>query len=259
LLGKHNPRLLDIRKAIAGAALTSDGLLPVEGPNLLAEALRSRLEVLDVLLRRDVLPSSLPALPAATHVYELEESAFRSIQATETSQGVVALVKPARFSIESTLAAEKVRLVILARLQDPGNVGTILRVAEGFGATGCIGLQGTAAIYNSKTVRASAGSIFRLPTFWNLGFADLLPALHERGVAIAGSSPSAAVTADSWEWRKPSAIVIGNEGSGMSAEEAGFCDVLLRIPHNPIVESLNSAVAAAILLYEASRHERFTV
>ena len=255
-LGKHNPKLTELRNAIRRSELTAAGLLPIEGPKLLEEAVRSGLEVMDVFIRRGV---GLNVSLSNSNVYEVEDAIFKTVQSTETSQGIIALVRPPAFSLGGILSVANPLIVVLARLQDPGNVGTILRVAESFGATGCIALPGTAGAHNSKTVRASAGSVFRLPHVWNVGLHDLVPALDAAGVKLAGTSPAARQPIDAWDWSQPGAVLVGNEGSGLSDEETAACDTVLRIPQNPAVESLNSAIATAVILYEASKHERTPV
>src|SRR5262249_51609526 len=147
-------------------------------------------------------------------------------------------------------------VVILGRLQDPGNVGTILRVGEAFGATGCVALRGTAGFYNSKVVRASAGSSFRLPHVGGLELLKLVDALKSKQIRIVGTALTSESGVEKWDWNQPAAVLIGNEGSGLNAEELGYCDTVLRIPHNPVVESLNSAIATAVILYEASKQRR---
>jgi TrmH family RNA methyltransferase len=249
-LGKHNPKLVDIRKAIDHGSLTRDGLLPIEGPRLLEEAQQSGLEIASVFARRGVV---VPAVSSSLQVYEIEPAVFKTIQSTETSQGIIALVRPRHFSLPDIVSTANPLIVMLARLQDPGNVGTILRVAESFGADGCIATIGTASALNSKTVRASAGSVFRLPHVWDLDPRQAVSVLKASGIGVVGTAPSAQQTLDQWDWRKPSAIVIGNEGGGLSEEEMNLCDVLLRIPQASGVESLNSAIAAAVILYEASK------
>jgi TrmH family RNA methyltransferase len=255
-LGKHNPRIVAVRKAIRSDALTPDGLLAVEGPKLLEEAVRSRLEVLDVFVRRGV---DLTAVPAGARVFELDAATFKTIQSTESSQGIVALVHPPGFSLRDILSVPKPRIVVLGRLQDPGNVGTILRVAESFNATGCVALPGTAAVYNAKTVRASAGSVFRLPHVWNVELNMLDKELKAAGIALVGTSPAAGQSIEAWDWKRPTAILIGNEGGGSSDQELRQCEAVLRVPQNRNVESLNSAIAVAVILYEASQHERISV
>jgi len=249
-LGKHNPRLADIRRAINGETLTDDGLLPVEGLKLIQEARQSGLTIETLLVRSDV---ETGRLHDEAPVYVLDQSAFRKIQTTENSQGVVALVrvKPATLSNLISNASAKGPIVVLSRLQDPGNTGTIIRVAESFGAAGCIGLVGTAGLYNSKAVRASAGSIFRLPCVWNVRIDELAAGLRQANFQLIGTSPHAKDDIGTWDWRKNSAIVIGNEGSGLGADELSQCHTVLNIPLCPPVESLNSAIAASVILYES--------
>ena len=249
-LGKHNPKLIEIRKAIHHGAPTADGLLAAEGPKLVDEALRSGLEIVAVFLRRG---AKLPAVPASTALYETDPAVFKTIQSTETSQGVIALVRPRQYDLRDLLSAKHPLLVVLCRLQDPGNAGAILRVAESFGATGCLATAGTAGIFNPKTLRASAGSVFRLPHIWDLDAGEIFSALKSSNIHAVGTAPGAGKTIAEWDWRQPSAIVIGNEGGGLTEEEMRMCDVLVRIPHRASVESLNSAIAAAVVLYEASK------
>ena len=249
-LGKHNPKLADIRKAIQHATLTREGLLPIEGPKLIEEALKSGLEVLTIFKRHGV---ALPIVPNSIPVYDIDPTTFKTVQSTETSQGVIALVRPRQYRLADLVSPANPLIVVLARLQDPGNVGTILRVAEWFGANGCVATVGTASVLNPKTIRASAGSVFRLPHVWDMDVKLIMSALKATNIRVLGTAPSARRTIDQWDWREPTAVVIGNEGSGLSDEEIQLCDSVVRIPHQKTVESLNSAIAAAIILYEASR------
>jgi TrmH family RNA methyltransferase len=249
-LGKHNPRLADIRRAINGETLTDDGLLPVEGLKLIQEAQHSGLTVETLLVRSDVEPAKLNV---SAPIYVLDQSAFRKIQTTENSQGVIALVRVKSASLSSLISnsASKGPLVVLSRLQDPGNTGTIIRVAESFGASGCIGLAETVGLYNAKAIRASAGSVFRLPCVWNIGIEELVAALREADVPLIGTSPHAKDAIGDWDWGGKSAVLIGNEGSGLGEDEIQHCHTVLRIPLCSPVESLNSAIAASVILYEA--------
>lgn len=249
-IGKHNPLLADIRKAIQRDTLTSGGLLPIEGPRLVQEAYASGVSI-EALLLRDA--AFLDQAPPVSTIYVLEPSAFKAIQDTEHSQGVIALVRPRAWSLSEVLEGLRTPVAVLAGLQDPGNVGTILRVAEAFGIGGCLGLSGTAAIYNAKVIRSSAGSVFRLPHSWNLDFKQVVSALRARKISIIGTSPYAEDSITGWNWGQPSAVLIGNEGAGLSPEQRSSCDVLLQVPHEPQTESLNSAIAAAVVFYEAAR------
>ena len=114
-------------------------------------------------------------------------------------------------------------------------------------------MRGTVSAHNSKVVRASAGSLFRLPHVWNLTFESVVEALRGRNIPLVGTSPHAKDSIASWDWSRPAAVLIGNEGAGLGAEQVSACNALLQIPHAPETESLNSAIAAAIVFYEAAR------
>jgi TrmH family RNA methyltransferase len=251
-IGKHSRKLVEIRKAMSHATLTSHGLLPIEGLILLEEALRSGIHIVDVFCR---VGTDLPPIqPEALFV--VSPDVFKTIQGTEHSQGLVATVRPRQYTVNDVFSASPELVIILGRLQDPGNVGTILRIGESFGATGCIAVQGTASFHNSKLVRASVGSIFRFPHVGPKALDEAVSALRSRNIALIGTSPKASATIEEWDWRKSTAILIGNEGQGLSSEELAHCDTVLRIPHTRAVESLNSAIAAAVILYEASKQRR---
>ena len=232
--------------------LTTDGLLPVEGPILLEEAQRSRIDVVDVFVRSGTRIS----LSSTTQIYELPNDVFKTIQETEHSQGIIATVRPPQFSVSEVLSKSPALLVVLGRLQDPGNVGTILRISEAFGATGCIALSETASFHNGKVVRASAGSLFRLPHIQGIDLGQIAGAFKSRNIRLVGTAPASESSIEKWAWPTPTAVLIGNEGSGLTGEELGYCDTVLRIPHNAAVESLNSAIATAVILYEASKQRR---
>jgi TrmH family RNA methyltransferase len=218
----------------------------------LEEAHRSGIEIVDVFVRSG---ARIPGVPSKA-IQEVSPEVFKTIQETEHSQGVIATVRPPHFSLSQVLAASPALLAVLGRLRDPGNAGAILRIGEAFGATGCVALKGTVSLYNSKAVRASAGSLFRLPHVAGVGLQDLAEVLKGRNIGIAGTAPVSDSTIDQWDWRAPTAVLIGNEGAGLNSEELSYCDTVLRIPHNPAVESLNSAIAAAVILYEASKQRR---
>lgn len=251
ILGKHNPRLLEVRRAINGDTLTEDGLLAVEGPRLIREAERSGLKIESLFVRADQ-EGEERGISAPTFI--LDQTAFRRIQSTETSQGLIALVRVRSVELDDVLRRNGSEpIVVLAGLQDPGNVGTIIRVAESFGARACIGLSGTVSIYNAKVVRASAGSLFRLPCVWNVPLQAVTDRCSLAEIPIVGTSPHAEMPLDDWDWRKPCALLIGNEGRGLNPDELRSCGTLLRIPISPSVESLNSAIATSVVLYESFR------
>ena len=264
---KQNIRLKELRRALAcpGRDLSglAGGLVGIEGPNLLEEALRAGLHVACVFIAQGAehLLEGL-RLPESADVLLVPRELLNSVLATETPQPVAALVEPPEWSWEqllglrekaaSLLALATPLVIVLAGLQDPGNLGTILRSAEAFGATGVLSLPGTVSAWNPKAVRASAGSLFRLPLI-SASAEDCLARLRAAGVKILSTAVDGAEAADRIDLAGPVALIIGNEGNGVPEEVASQADQAVTIPCPGPVESLNAAVAASVLLYEASR------
>ena len=257
---KQNVRLKELRRALAHPGRDSRALAGLEGPNLLEEALRAGLRVPCVFVAQgaEALLEAL-RLPAETEVLLLPRELLDSVLSTETPQPVAALVEPPNWSwVEVLSGAEKAAplIVVLAALQDPGNLGTILRSAEAFGATGVLSLPGTVSAWNPKAVRASAGSVFRIPLL-AASTEECFARLRKSSVKIlstaAPKDEHRAKAADRVDLAGPSALLIGNEGNGVPEELAAQADGTLTIPCPGPVESLNAAVAASVLLYEAAR------
>ncbi|MGA3373734.1 MAG: RNA methyltransferase [Terracidiphilus sp.] len=257
---KQNSRLKELRRALARPGRDGGGLAGIEGPNLLEEALRAGLRVASVFVARGAehLLQGL-SLSAETEVLLVPRELLDSALATETPQPFAALVEPPNWSWADVLGgAEKAAplILVLAALQDPGNLGTILRSAEAFGATGALSLPGTVSAWNPKAVRASAGSVFRLPLL-SVGAEECFARLRQEGVKIWTTAASRAVNgaepAHRADLTAPVALLIGNEGNGVPEELAAQADGTVTIPCPGPVESLNAAVAASLLLYEASR------
>lgn len=248
----HNPLLKEARRALERGTLTRGGLCAAEGYHLLEEALRSGLRVAAVLCAAEARErvDALTGARSETRIVVVRRELLERISAAETSQGVIALVRPLQWD-EGALAGRPGPVVVLDRLQDPGNAGAVARVAEAFGAAGLVWMKGTVSRWNAKTLRASAGSLFRLPCveMEEPAAAVEMLARHGRAVLVAEAGGGA----PPWEvdWRAPCALVIGNEAHGPQPEFARAG----RAVHIPTagVESLNAAVAAAVLLYEARR------
>lgn len=237
------------------AGRDGDGLAGIEGPNLLAEAVRAGLRIPTVFAAQGAehVFDGL-RLPSETEVLMLPRELLAKALATETPQPVAALVRQPEWTWAhlQAHAASAPLVVVLAGLQDPGNLGTILRTAEAFGATGVISLPGTVSAWNPKAVRASAGSVFRVPLL-AVSMDECFTNLRETGVTVLATVARGAQPADRVDLAGPVALLIGNEGNGLSRDLAAkaYCNVTIPCP-GP-VESLNAAVAASILLYEASR------
>jgi len=251
----RNPLVKEIRRALAKGTLTEDGCAVAETFHLLEEALRSDCEVPAVLAAESVRGA------VERHIRNLQgvrfavlsDDVFAALGSTETSQGVIALVRPRQFTLDHLLRGHTL-LVVLDGVQDPGNAGTIVRSAEAFGATGALFLKGSVSPYNTKALRASAGSLFRLPAVPGMA-ADLArAALMQARLDIYTAMPGAARQLQDVDFGRKCAIVVGSEGQGVSPMMRGIASDIT-IPTSG-VESLNAAVAASIILYEANRQRR---
>jgi RNA methyltransferase, TrmH family len=249
-----NPLIKDVRRAIARGGLTDEGMCVAESFHLLEEALRSEREVSVVLASetvRTTVDRHIAALNGPRTVV-LPDELFQTIASTETSQGVIALVRPPEWSIEQLFRGRSL-VIVLDGLQDPGNAGAIARAAEAFGATGLMFLKGTVSPFHPKTLRASAGSLFRIPYVAGLEAPLARASLQQHRVDIYAAMPftGSQRLAGDVDFGRRCAIIIGSEGRGVSRELQGIANDVA-IP-TVGVESLNAAVAAAVLLYEARR------
>ncbi len=256
---KQNERLKQLRRALAQPGRDAQGLAGIEGPNLLREAIRAGLRVDCVFAAQgsEHLLDDL-GLPPETTVLLLPRDLMSSALATETPQPVAALVQPPQWTwahLLDSLPAAAPLLVILAGLQDPGNLGAIIRSAEAFGANGILSLPGTVSPWNPKAVRASAGSVFRLPLL-SASVDECFPRLRASGVKILTTAAHGAQPADHAHLDAPIALLIGNEGNGVPQDLALQADAAITIPCPGPVESLTASVAASILLYEAARQRK---
>jgi TrmH family RNA methyltransferase len=269
---KQNARLKELRKALASPPresasarddaastapfLAAPVLAGIEGPNLLQEALRARLRVACVFVAQgfEHLLETLP-LPPETEILLLPRELLDSALTTESPQPIAALIETPDWTWAHLLGGQHNRaplILVLAGLQDPGNLGTILRSAEAFGAHGVLTLPGTASPWNPKAVRASAGSVFRIPVLAASAI-NSIDRLREAGLRIFATTAGAAEPAELADLAGPVALLIGNEGNGVPKPLSAMADGALTIPCPGPVESLNAAVAASVLLYEASR------
>lgn len=255
-VGSHNARLKELRLAFRRAELTARGECAIEGVKLLEEALRHGQHLETVFFSESARPLAeklLDQIGARTETLVLPSALFNSIVPSETPQGVAALLKLRSFTSAQLLGrAKDGPFIVAAGLQDPGNLGTILRSAEAFGAAGIFLTEGTVSPYNTKVLRGSAGSIFRLP-FLQISSAELIPLLREHDVRLLATSSHQGTPLAEANWSLPLAVFIGNEGAGLPREILHQMDETLVIPQAAPVESLNAGVAASIVLYEAAR------
>jgi TrmH family RNA methyltransferase len=252
LASLKNPLLKEVRRAIARGTLTASGYAIAETFHLLEEALRSD-RVVGVVLAAESVRTAVETHVKglrSTKVYVLADELFAHLPATESAQGVLALVKPPAWTLDHLFRGLSL-VVVLDGLQDPGNAGAIIRTAEAFGATGILATKGTVNVWNPKVIRGSAGSVFRLPMVAGVEAALVQTALRQRGVQVYATAAHGGQALHETKLTGKCAVVIGSEGHGVSSElREGSTALHIRTAR---VESLNASVAAGVVLYEAHR------
>ncbi len=283
ITSRDNRWLKEFRLALRGGLATETGAVGVEGVRLVEEALRSGCVIDAVLLsesgerHRERLAPVIDRPEIAIPILRTTDRLFEGVADTEHPQGVAALVRPRAGAFDDLLkkpeGACSPLLVVLAGVQDPGNVGTIIRTASAFGATGAAtaasGQSGTASPYSPKALRASAGAALHLPIVAGMSLPILLTQLRVAGVRTLASVAHASADASGddgavlapWDvdWCQPVALLVGNEGAGLPPEVERSADARIRIPMASGIESLNAAAAAAVLFYEAARQRKIVL
>src|SRR5216684_2858501 len=257
---RQNALVKDLRKAFAQSEPTAAGYIAIEGSRMIEEAIRSGLRFQAVFFSESGKAHAnrlLPQFASQVETILLPDEVFTSAVATETPQGVAALVKFKTFSLQEILEGplDDLLMIGLAGVQDPGNVGTILRSAEAFSARAVLLGEKTAGHFNAKAVRASAGSVFR-QALMRVQLKPAVADLKQRGVRVIATSSHKGRPIDQLDLTGPLALIIGNEGAGVPADVLAQADALMTISHSPRVESLNAGIAASIVLYEAARQRK---
>lgn len=254
--GRHNALVKELRAAFAHAELTPAGDCAIEGVRIVEEAIRSGLRLHAVFFSESGAQRAerlLPQIAAHADTVVLPDKLFADTVPSDTPQGVAALVRLKNYTLEDVLErAQFGPLVIVAGLQDPGNLGTLLRSAEAFGAGGVLLGEGTVSPFNSKVVRGAAGSLFRL-AMARVKLATALAQMRERGIRTLGTSSHKGVPLPEVNLTGPLAVMVGGEGAGVPRDLVTKMDQMVAIPHAPQVESLNAGVAASIVLYEIAK------
>jgi RNA methyltransferase, TrmH family len=257
--GRHNALVKDLRRAFAHGDLTDDGHCAIEGMRILEEAIRSGLKFRAVFFNSSALAKAerlLPQLAAYVETLLLPDKLFATAVPSDSPQGVAALVRCPVFVAQEVLAKSPTGPVLaISGVQDPGNLGTILRSAEAFEAAGVLLGEGTVSPFNSKVVRASAGSVFRLPIA-RVKLGEVLQEMRSGGLRLVATSSHKGTAVHDAKLTGPLAIFIGSEGAGLPRDLLSQMDETLAIPHSEHVESLNAGVAASIVLYEVARQRQ---
>lgn len=195
------------------------------------------------------------------HVEIVTDEVFKALSDTQTPQGILALVKQYHYTLEEVTKIHSksnapAHLMILERLQDPGNLGTIIRAGEGAGVTGILMDKDTADIYNPKVIRSTMGSVLRVPFVYTDNLKVALTELKRKGIHLYAAHLDGKHSYDKEDYTGNVGFLIGNEGNGLSDEIAAMADTYIRIPMAGRVESLNAAVAASVLMFETARQRR---
>jgi TrmH family RNA methyltransferase len=261
--GRHNALVKELRQAFAHSERTDEGDCAIEGLRIVEEAIRSGLRFKAVFFKesaQNLAERLLPQIGANVDTLLLPDKLFDPVVPSETPQGVAALVRLKDFSLDAVIERINVGpIIVLAGLQDPGNLGTILRSAEAFGSAGAVLGEGTVSPFNSKVIRASAGSVFRFPVIVAKtagGMDSICAKLKAEGVRLIATSSHKGTPLDQAKLSGPAAIFVGSEGAGLSRNLLALMDETVAIPHTAQVESLNAGVAGSIVLYEAARQRR---
>lgn len=254
--GRHNALVKELRRAFARGEQTSDGNCAIEGFRILEEGIRSGLRFRAVFFSESVAVRAdrlLSQLGDQVETLLLPDKLFASAVPSDAPQGVAALARWKEFSLEDVISKSNAGpLLAIAGVQDPGNLGTILRSAEAFGAGGVLLGEGTVSPFNPKVVRASAGSVFRLPVA-RTKLSDALVLMKEHGLRLVATASHKGTPLDQARLSGPLAIFIGSEGAGLSGDLIKAMDEVVAIRQAPQVESLNVGVATSIVLYEVAR------
>ncbi len=229
-----------------------ENVFQVEGPRMFIEAPQSWIK--EVYVSESFLAKCSFREQLREHEYEVvSDEVFRKISDTKTPQGILSVLTCPHYEMEQLLTKPDPLLVILENIQDPGNLGTIFRAGEGAGIDGVIMTKETADLFNPKVIRATMGSVYRVPYIYTDDIQESIAELKKKGIAVYAAHLSDSVCYDEPDYQKGTAFLIGNEGNGLRKETADSASQYIKIPMQGQVESLNAAIATSILMYEAAR------
>lgn len=248
ITSRDNPKLKSARSVRDGR---EPDLVFIEGVRLLGEAIRSNVEIVNVFVSQDFgLTNVLPDHPEAIVV---EKKAFRSIADTENPQGVIAIARRPQFSLTSFQAG---LTVLLHEVNNPANLGAVIRTAEAAGASGLMATTGSADAFSSKSIRASMGSAFRLPIVEEIDFFEAVEWAKSAGLVTTAADVASNLPYFRIDWTVPRLVIFGSEAHGLDEVHLAAVEQKIVIPIDSKVESLNLAVSSGIILFEARRHRK---
>lgn len=246
-------RLIQLQKK--SKARNEENVFVVEGLRMFVEVPKERVEkvyISETFYNKKKQERNWEEFPLEI----LSDSVFKHVSETQTPQGVLCIVKQKKHDLDTLLDIENPHFIVLDNLQDPGNMGTIIRTAEGAGVDAVFMSKDCVDIYNPKTIRSTMGSIYRMPTIYIEDTVKLLELFKEKGVKSYAAHLDGKNSYDKENYRDGTAILIGNEGNGLRDEVSENADIKVRIPMEGQVESLNAAIAAAVLMFEVAKQRR---
>ena len=246
-------RLLQLQKK--AKVRDEENVFVVEGLRMFAELPKNRVEkvyISESLYNRKKLELNLQDFPFEI----LSEQVFGHVSDTKTPQGILCVVKREKYDLDELFQVKNPHFIVLDNLQDPGNMGTIIRTAQAAGVDAVFMSKDCVDIYNPKTIRSTMGSIYRMPFIYIEDIPNLLDIFREKGVKSYAAHLNGENFYDKEEYCSGTAILIGNEGNGLHEEVAQKADVWVKIPMQGQVESLNAAIAASVLMFEVFRQRR---
>ena len=246
-------RLIQLQKK--SKARNEENVFVVEGLRMFIEVPKERVEkvyVSETLYNKKKQELNWNEFPLEI----LSDSVFKHVSDTQTPQGVLCVVKQKEYEMDTLLSIENPHFMVLDNLQDPGNLGTIVRTAEGAGVDAVFMSKDCVDIYNPKTIRSTMGSIYRMPAIYIEDTVKLLEIFKEKGIKSYAAHLDGKNSYDKENYQKGTAILIGNEGNGLRDEVSNKADIWVRIPMEGQVESLNAAIAASVLMFEVARQRR---
>lgn len=250
-------RLVNLRKK--RKARDEEKVFLVEGIRMFREVPAKRLleaYVSESFYKREGGTVSRVLEGCAVYPEILSDTVYDYVSDTKTPQGVLCVVRQKEYTFAEAAGGERAHILVLDNLQDPGNMGTVIRTAEGAGVTGIVMSSECVDVYNPKTIRSTMGSVYRMPLYRAKDLTEAVRRMKESGIHTYAAHLDGVLSYDEADFTKPCAFFIGNEGSGLREEVAALADTYIRIPMEGEVESLNAATAAAVLMFEAARQRR---
>lgn len=255
ITSQTNTKIKHVTALISNARLRrKERTFVVEGDRIVSEIPAHRIK--ECYVSEDF--DNFSIIPDGVNYEVVSASVFKKMSDTMTPQGILCVVSFGDDNAEDFLGKHRegaLRLLVLESIQDPGNLGTMIRTAEGAGFDAVIANSGTVDVYNPKVTRSTMGSLFRVPVMYVQNLSDILSTMKELGITTYAAHLNGDKSYCEQKYSNRSAILIGNEGNGLTDEISSNCDVLVKIPMEGRLESLNASVAAALMMYEVRRNK----